>query len=542
MEKYVIGIDYGTLSARAVLLNVCDGKEVASSEYVYPHGIMTEREISGAAPRSTTALQHPADYSEALSATIKGVLTSSGISRESVIGLCIDCTASTLLPYATDGTPLAFSKEFEGNPEAYIKLWKHHGAEQDAEAMTRTARERDEEWLADYGGVVSGEWFFPKVAETARRSPEIYEGAEVFAEAAEWLVELITGERIKSACSAGYKALWSSERGYPDREYFAEVSPTLANITDKLPSKIVALGGIAGRINERGEALTGLARGTIVAAPTIDAHAALPSAKVTRGGDLMVIFGTSACHIVLSKRNVSINGICGKVDGGVLPGYYAYEAGQPCVGDMLGWFINNCLPEEYVREAKRLGISSFDYLNRLAEGLEVGKSGLIALDWWNGNRSPYVDYDLSGTMLGLTIKTRPEEIYHALISSVAFGTRRIVELFREGGVEISRIIASGGISSKNTFFMQVMADVLGAEIFVTQSKQSGAKGSAIYAAVAAGYYSSVEEAAEAMGDEYAAVFRPNPDKKEAYNKLYTIYLELSQHFASSDIMKRLRDI
>ena len=540
MEKYVIGIDYGTLSARAVLLNTSDGKEVACTEYVYPHGIMSEKEISGEAARPTTALQHPMDYIEALSATTRSVLSSSGVPRESVVGLCIDCTASTLLPYSADGTPLAFSKDFENNPDAYIKLWKHHGAEDDAEQMTRIARERGEEWLADYGGVVSGEWFFPKVAEIARRSPELYDRAEIIAEAPEWLCQLITGECIKSACAAGYKALWSSERGYPSKDYFSSLNNALSHVTDKLPERIIPLGGIAGRINERGEELTGLIQGTIVATPTIDAHAALPSAKVTRDGDLMVIFGTSACHIVLSRKNVSIDGICGKVDGGVVPGYYAYEAGQPCVGDMLGWFVKNCLPEEYTSEAERLGENEFDYLNRLAERLTPGESGLIALDWWNGNRSPYVDYSLSGMLVGLTIKTRPEEIYHALISSVAFGTRRLVELFRDGGITVDRIVAAGGIAMKNHFFMQVMADVLGAEIFIAESKQSGAKGSAIYAAVAAGCYTSVEEAAEAMGDEYSTVFYPKSELAPTYNKLYEMYVELSEHFAKSDIMKRLR--
>ena len=377
---------------------------------------------------------------------------------------------------------------------------------------------------------------------------EIFEGlkayrrADVVAEAAEWLVERITGERVKSACFAGYKSLWSAERGYPDKEYFAAACPELADVFSKLGGEVLPLGSIAGRINEAGEEITGLKRGTSVATPVVDAHAALPSAKVTKDGELMIIFGTSACHILLSKENKPIKGMCGKVDGGVVPGYYAYEAGQPCVGDMLGWFVENCLPEAYTAEAKRRGVTSFDYLNSLAEGLEVGASGLVALDWWNGNRSPYVDYNLSGMLVGLTMRTRPEEIYAALIASIAFGTRRLVELFEEGGISVNRIVAGGGIAVKNSYFMKTVADVTGREIFISETKQTGAKGSAIYAAAAADCYPSVGEAADAMGDDCRTSYIPNPANKAAYDKLYEIYVELSEHFAHSDVMKRLREI
>ena len=541
-RKYVVGVDYGTLSARAVLLDTADGRELATAECVYAHGIMTEREISGGEPKPTTALQHPSDYLEALSVTVKGVLLKAGVMPESVVGLCIDATASTILPYLNDGTPLASQEGFEENAEAYIKLWKHHGAEHIAERMTAAAKERGEEWLSDYGNTVSAEWFFPKLAEIAASSPEAYASADVVAEAAEWLVERITGERVKSACFAGYKSLWSTISGYPSAEYFSAACPELDGVFSKLGDRVLPLGSIAGRINEAGEAITGLKEGTVVATPVIDAHAALPSAKVTSDGELMIIFGTSACHILLSKENKPIKGICGKVDGGVVPGYYAYEAGQPCVGDMLAWFVENCLPERYTAEAKRQGVTIFDYLNSLAEGLEVGKSGLVALDWWNGNRSPYVDYNLSGMLVGLTMHTRPEEIYAALIASIAFGTRQLVELFDDGGIAVRRIVAGGGIAVKNRYFMETVADVLGREIFVSETKQTGAKGSAIYAAVAAGCYPSVGEAAEAMGDDCRTSYKPNPDKRGAYDKLYQIYLELSQHFAASDIMKRLREI
>lgn len=540
MEKYVIGVDFGTLSARAVIVDTANGRELAASECTYAHGILGEADISGERTAAATALQHPSDYKDALSATVRDVLLKSGVRRESVVGLCIDCTASTPLPYLDDGTPLALTEDLGRDPEAYIKLWKHHGAEQEAEKMTDIARLGGDARLSDYGGAISAEWLFPKIAEMIRKSPAVYERADVIAEAAEWLTEIITGERKRSACFAGYKSLWSAERGYPSPEYLAKIDPALPDALAKLRGEVLPLGGVAGYLSAEGERLTGLAVGTAVATPVIDAHAALPAAGVTRCGELMISFGTSACHIVLSDKDAPIPGICGKVMGGVIPGLYAYEAGQPCVGDMLGWFVSRCLPAEYTSEAARLGISSFDYLNRLAEGLEVGASGLVALDWWNGNRSPYVDYELSGLILGLTLNTRPEEIYHALISSIAFGTKRLIELYKTGGIEINRIVAAGGIPQKNKFFMQVMADVLGAEISVAKTRQAGAKGSAIYAAVAAGCYPTVGEAARAMADDCTATYSPVPERTEKYAALYEVYLQLSEHFAASDIMKRLR--
>lgn len=539
MDKFVIGIDYGTLSARALLVRVSDGAELASAELVYPHGVMAEADICGTDADATTALEDPEDYLEALSVTVREVVKKSGVSVENIVGLCLDCTASTPLPYLKDGTALASMEKFKSDPQAYIKLWKHHGAEPEAELMTRLAKERGEEWLSDYGGVVSAEWFFPKLAELARRSPEVFAAAERYGEAAEWLCGRITGSYKRSACFAGYKSLWSAERGYPS-EYLCSIFAGERAIGERLDGEVMPLGSVIGYINAEGEALTGLKVGTAVATPVVDAHAALPAARVTHAGDLMVILGTSACHIVLSEENVAVGGICGKVDGGVVPGFYAYEAGQPCVGDMLGWFVESCLAKSYAEQAERLGLSKFDYLNSLAEKIEIEKLGLVALDWWNGNRSPYVNYDLSGMLVGLTLKTKPEEIYLALLSSIAYGTRRLVELYRKSGVSVERITAAGGISVKNPLFMQLLADAVGMDISVTDTKQAGAKGSAIYAAVAAGIYPTVAEAAERMGEGCSVVYSPRKEQKAAHDGLYEIYCELSEQMAYSDIMKRLR--
>ncbi|MBE6582890.1 MAG: ribulokinase [Ruminococcaceae bacterium] len=539
MAKYVIGIDYGTLSARAVLADTSDGRVLSSCEYIYPHGVMNEKDICGSEPSVRTALAHPDDYIEALTSTVKGVLSESGVLPEEVVGLSIDATSSSVLPILNDGTPLASLKEFSSDPHAYIKLWKHHGGEEQADRMTRVAMSRGEEWLNSYGGTVSAEWALPKMLETLERSPKVYNAAEKYSEIGDWLVSLLTGTERRSACQAGYKSMYQD--GYPSEEYLNEVAPTFSSVLDKLKGEVVPPGTAIGYINENGEKLTGLKIGTAVSASAIDAHSALPAAKAVSDGDLTLIIGTSGCHILISKTDAPIKGICGKVMGGVVPDYRAYETGQSCVGDMFAWFINNCLPESYKKKAREEGIGDFDYLNLLAEKLDIDSIGLLVLDWWNGNRSPYVDYDLSGLMIGMTLMTKPEEIYHAMLSSIAYGTRRMVELYEEGGVKVERVFAVGGIPLKNPLLMQIMADVLGKSISVVDSKQAGAKGSAIYAAAAAEIYPDVEGAAEKMGDDCAAVYNPNPEAHAKFTRLYNMYVELSDGFAKSDVMKRLRN-
>lgn len=540
MAKFVIGIDYGTLSARAVLADVKDGRELASAEYVYPHGIMTERDFGSADALPTTALAHPEDYLEALGATIRGVLRSAGVMAEDVVAVCIDATASTMLPYLNDGAALSSLPEFCNNPHAYIKLWKHHGAEAEAEKMTRVATSRGEKWLENYGGEISAEWILPKMLEIIHRAPEVYAAADRFGEVADWLTERLTGSPCRSASLAGYKALYVG--GYPSAEYLSAVDGELSSAIDKLGGSPIPLGGIAGYVSEEGARLSGLCRGTIVASPAIDAHAALPAARAVNSGDLTLIIGTSACHILISEEDIPFRGICGKVLGGVIDGYYAYETGQPCVGDMLAWFVEGCLPGSYHEAARERGVDIFTHLNSLLEAVRPGDTGLVVLDWWNGNRTPYVDYNLSGTIVGMTMATRPEDIYLAMLESIAYGTRRMIEIYREGGASVRRVIAAGGIPQKNPLLMQILADVLGESIYVTSSRQAGAKGCTIYAATAAGIYPDIASASAAMGDECLAVYSPRVGAYDKYNRLYEIYKELSCGFAAVDIMKRLREI
>lgn len=544
MGKYVIGIDYGTLSARALLIDLATGQELSEAEFVYPHGVLGSDDFPGAAIGKEAALQHPRDYLDALSFTLRSVLEASGVAPENVLGLGIDFTAATILAVDSDGTPLCFREEYRTNPHAYAKLWKHHGAQQEANEMTDLALERNEPWLSACGGRVSSEWMFPKLWETLRKAPDVYRDTARFIEAGDWLVWMLTGKEIRSSCSAGFKAHWSRESGYPSNAYFAALDPRLGNlIGTKIPETVIPTGTKAGEISQQGSLLTGLLPGTAVSAPIIDGHAGIPGAGVVTPGKMMLIIGTSAANFVLDPVRRDISGICGCVSDGVIPGYYAYEAGQCCVGDAFGWFVNNCVPERYALEARERNISLFQLLDEKAATLQVGENRLVVLDWWNGNRSPLADYDLSGMILGMTLKTKPEEIYRAFIEATAFGSRAIMERYRDSGIAIHEAYAAGGICRRNPFLMQLYADILGMEIRVCTSTQATAKGSAIFAGIACGYYDSVEASAAVLADKCEVRYIPDPGNTKRYLPLYQEYLELSRYFSSeNNVMKRLKKL
>lgn len=544
MKKYAIGIDYGTLSARALLIDLATGQEAACSEFVYPHAVM-DRSLPDGTPLGTNfALQHPQDYLDALSHTVKELLATDGVDASAIVGIGIDFTSCTMLPLTEDGTPLCFLKEFQSEPCAYVKLWKHHGAGAEADLITNLAAESGEAWLDSYGGKVSSEWMLPKMLETYNKAPAVYHKAARFMEAADWLVLMLTGKVTYSSCMAGYKGTWNAKTGFPSKEFLAEVCPDFENIVGtKLSQNVLPTGTKAGEINESGAALTGLAPGTAVTVPIIDAHAALPAAGIVEEGKLLLIIGTSGVHIVMSREEKNVPGICGMVPGGIIPGYVAYEAGQACVGDTFDWFVKNCVPAAYHQQAQNAGISIFSLLTQKAEKLAVGESGLLALDWWNGNRTPYADYELTGAILGLTLQTRPEEIYRALIEATAFGTKVITDLYQEHGVPIDEIYAAGGISQKNALLMQIYADVLGLPIRVPKNAQSGAFGSAILASVAGGHFASTKEAADALVHLDVITYEPDPENHRKYDLLYREYVKLSEYFAKeNDVLKKWKEL
>ncbi len=545
MAKYSIGIDFGTLSARALLINLESGQDIAASEFKYPHAVMKCENFENKTLGKTDAFQHPQDYLDALSYIVKDVLYKGNVIPDDIVGVGIDFTSCTMLAVKNDGTPLCFLEEFKNEPHAYVKLWKHHSAQKEADKITELAKIRNESWLDLYGGKISSEWLFPKIYETLNKAPNVFEAADRFIEAADWLVWMLTGKESHSSCMAGYKGLWNKISGYPSNNFWKSLDCRLNGIVGtKVSENVIPTGSVAGNINGYASELTGLCTGTTVAVPIIDAHAALVCAGIVDPGKLMIIMGTSSCHIVMSDRGKSVSGICGSVEDGIVPGYIAHEAGQACVGDSFDWFMKNCLCKKYVHEADTQGKNIFEYTEEKAATLKVGESGLLVLDWFNGNRTPYADYDLTGAIIGLTLKTKPEEIYRAIIESTAFGTKQIVELYENSGVKVEEIYAAGGISSKSPFIMQIYADVLGKAVKITESKQAGAKGSAILASVAGGYFDSLDSAARILADNVTKLYTPIAENTEKYNKIYCEYKKFSHFFAieNRDIMKNIKDI
>lgn len=549
MKKYTVGVDFGSLSARAALVDVETGDEIAYSLYDYPHKVMYRELPTGEKLGHDWALQDPQDYLDALSTTIPDILEKTKISPDEIIGVGIDFTSSTVMPVKKDGTPLCFLDKYKNRPHAYVKLWKHHAAQDLANELNTIAKSRDEKWLKRYGGKISSEWLFPKLWQILKEDEEIYNDMGKFIEAGDWIVWQLTGKEVRSSCTSGYKAIWHKKEGYPDKEFFKALDERLENVVDdKLSRNVRSIGEKAGEIREYASKLTGLNIGTAVSVAVIDAHVTMPSLKIHETGKMLAIIGTSTCQIILDEEEKDVPGMCGVVEDGVLPGYFGYEAGQACVGDSFAWFVKNCVPEKYIEKAKEKGLDIHQYLTKKAEKLKVGESGLLALDWWNGNRSILVDVDLTGLILGMNLQTKPEEIYRALLESTAYGNRMIVDNFKDNGILVNEFYASGGIAQKNPLMMQIYADVLNLPVHISGTEQGGALGSAIFAAVAAGKerggYDSVIEASQAMGKLKDLVYRPIEENVEVYDILFKEYKKLHDYFGSSqnDVMKRLKEI
>ena len=548
--KYAIGIDFGTESARAVLVDLSDGSELAEAVYAYADGVIDER-LPGTDIRLEPdwALQNPQDYVRSVQQTVPQVLSAAGVSGEDVIGLGIDFTACTMLPTKADGTPLCALDEYRHEPHAWVKLWKHHAAQPEADRVNRVARERKETWLSRYGGKISSEWFIPKALQILNDAPAIYDAADRLIEAADWIVWQLTGVETRNSCTAGYKAIWSKQEGFPSPDYFEALHPRLRNIVgERMSETILPLGARAGGLTPAMAQATGLRPGTAVAVANVDAHVAVPAAQVTDVGTMVMIMGTSTCHMVLGNEQRIVPGMCGVVEDGILPGLFGYEAGQSCVGDHFAWFVDNCVPADYAREAKDSGLNLHQLLEQKASALRPGESGLLALDWWNGNRSVLVDVDLTGLLLGATLATKPEEIYRALIEATAYGTRVIIEAFESHGVPVNNIVAAGGLPERNRLLMQIYADVTGREFKIIGTQQAGALGSAMHGAVAAGAatggYDDIVQAAQFMGKLKDERYTPIPENVAVYNRLYTEYQRLHDYFGrgANDVMKRLKAI
>ena len=547
--KCAIGVDFGTLSGRAVIVDVSNGKELATAVHEYANGAIDEFLPGGRIRLEPDwALQDPNDYIEVFKHTIPEVLRQSKVDPGDVIGVGIDFTACTMLPTKADGTPLCFLPEWRDHPHAWVKLWKHHAAQPEANQLNAIAREAGFGKILDrYGGKISSEWFFPKVWQILEEAPEVYAAADRMLEAADWVVWRLTGVETRNSCTAGYKAMWSKTEGFPPPAFFKALDPRLENVVDeKMLRTISPLGAKAGSITEEAAGWTGLKPGIAVAVANVDAHVSVPAATVTDTGRMVMIMGTSICHMVVGESEQTVPGMCGVVMDGILPNLPGFEAGQSCVGDHFQWFTENCVPESYEMDARKGGISTHELLERKAAALQPGESGLLALDWWNGNRSVLVDVDLTGMMLGMTLLTKPEEVYRALIEAVAFGTRLIIETFNDHKVPIRELIATGGLPDRNKLLMQIYADVTGLPIYIPEATQIGALGSAMHGALAAGAaaggYASIVEASARMARLRNESYHPIPENRALYNKLFAEYVLLHDYFGrgTNDVMKRLK--
>ena len=536
-----MGVDFGTLSARALIVRVSDGLELGTATTEYRHGVMETRLAATGRPlQPDWALQVPSDYLEAIARAVRAALAASGVRPEQVIGVGTDFTACTVLPVLRDGTPLCELPEFRDRPHAYVKLWKHHAAQSYADRLTDLAHVRQEPWIRRYGGRLSSEWELAKGLQLLEEDPEIYHRMDHWVEAADWIVWQLCGVYVRNVCTAGFKGA-RQDGSYPNTNYFAAANPEFAGFTEKLEQPVSQLGSMAGGLTPAAAERLGLPPGIPVCVGNVDAHVTAPAARAVRPGQLVAIMGTSTCHVMVGDRLAEVPGACGVVKDGIVPGLLGYEAGQSGVGDIFGAFVESFVPAATAEAARAAGRTLHEHLTDLALAQPVGAHGLVALDWHSGNRSVLVDHDLSGLIVGLTLQTQPHDVYRALVEATAFGTRVIVDAFEAAGLPIVDFIAAGGLI-KNPLVMQVYADVLRRPIHVIGSQQGPALGSAMHAAVAAGAYPDIRAAAQTMGRLDRDVWKPDQARADVYDRLFAIYRRLHDHFGRTapDLMHDLR--
>lgn len=530
-EKYTIGLDYGTLSGRGVLARCSDGEILTSAVKEYTHGVMDQTLPDGETKLPPAwCLEYPADYVEVLDTVIPKLLQESGVAKEDIIGIGIDFTSCTMMPVDADAVPLCEKPEFVSRRNAYVKLWKHHGAQKQADQINELLEREGLTEDPRFGGKVSPELLIPKVMEILEEDPEVYGAADEILEAGDWLTRLLTGSHNRSCSMAGYKAWWNERDGYPEHEFYKKLNPALETFAeDKMPGEVCPIGKSIGTLTKEWADRLGLSQGIAVAPTLIDSHAGFPGSGIYSDRQMMLVLGTSSVMAALNKKPYAEKGICGAVRDALVPGYYALESGLAAVGDLFGWFVDEMTPASYKEEAGKEGLNLHAFLSRKAEQLKPGQSGVIALDWWNGNKTPFVNGELSGVLLGMTLHTKPEEIYRALIEATAFGTKRILDLYEANGASVDEIVVSGGIALKNPMLMQIYADVLGKTLKIAASDQAAALGSAVYAAIAtgkkAGGYDTYSEAVQHMSKVRENYYVPQEKYVEIYKKMYSIYCQ-----------------
>ena len=549
-KYYTIGVDFGALSAQAVLVDVSNGNFIATAEYQYPHKMITEK-LPGSDVQLEPgwALHHPQDYINALKRTIPKLLKESGIPADQVIGLGIDFRGSTLIPTTSDGTPLALTEDYKEEPHAWPKVWKHMASLDKAAQLTQLASDRFETFLDRYGGQINPEWFFPKVWELYDDNASLYNNADRLIEASDWVVWQLTGIETRNLCAAGYKGLWSKSEGFPLETFFGAMDPGLTNIIDeKMKRDIIPAGQQAGELMEEVAKLLHLSPGTPVATGMLSPYTAVPAVSVAEPGKMVLILGSSFELIVLSKKEYRVPGMSGMVEDSIVPGLVGYEAEQAGGGNHFEWFIKNGIPCEYERLARKQKINLFKFMDQKAAELAPGESGLVCLDWWNGNRSILADRELTGLILGYSLNTTPEEVYRSIIEATTFGTRKIFETFIASGVPINEIIVAGGKTIQNELMLEILANVTRMEIKIADTQHSSALGSAMYATVAAGEgkggYATIQDASKRMAHLSKKTYIPNNNDKKTYNRIYSEYTLLHDYFGygHNNAMKRLNTI
>lgn len=536
----MVGVDYGTLSGRAVVVRVRDGLELGTAVHDYRHGVLDRALPDGRPLPPDWALQVPQDYVDVLRHAVPAALADAGVDPADVIGIGTDFTACTMVPVKADGTPLNELPEFADNPHAYVKLWKHHAAQPQADRINHLASQRGESWLPRYGGLISSEWEFAKGLQLLEEAPEVYAAMDHWVEAADWIVWQLSGAYVRNACTAGYKGIYQD--GYPSTDFLQALNPDFGGfVADKLDHPLGQLGDRAGGLTEQAAEWTGLKPGIAVAVGNVDAHVTAPAARAVEPGQMVAIMGTSTCHVMNADVLADVPGMCGVVDGGIVPGLWGYESGQSGVGDIFAWFVEHNVPAEYHEQAKARGLSVHELLTELAAQQRIGEHGLIALDWHSGNRSVLVDHELSGVVVGQTLATRAEDTYRALLEATAYGTRVIVDSYTDAGIPVTELVIAGGLL-RNPLLMQIYADVTNLPLSVIGSEQGPALGSAMHAAVAAKAYEDIHAAAKAMGSVKRGVYLPIPDNVEAYERMFVEYQELHDYFGrgANEVMHRLK--
>jgi L-ribulokinase len=543
LAQYVLALDFGAESGRVMLVRADTGEEIAWHVVPYVSGVMDRRLPDDTPLGPDWALQDPRDYIFVLEKGIPEVLRQSRADPSEVVSIGVGFPSCTLLPALADGTPLCTLERFASHPHAWVKLWKHHAAQSQADRISEVGKRRGEDALRLCSGRYASEGFFSKVLQIVEEAPEIYNASGRLLEAGDWIVWQLVGREARSECAAGYKGLWIKGQGYPSRAFFYELNPCLENVVaEKVATLMLPLGASAGGLAPQMAERVGLIPGTPVAAAVMDTHAAVPACGVTEPGRLVMIMGPSLSHLLLGQVAQFVEGMSGVVEDGILPGYWGYEAGQAALGDLYAWFFRTGITADLEREAQARGVSPPELLTTEAWRLKPGESGLVALDWWHGNRSLLQDPDLSGVLVGMTLATRPEEIYRALIEATAFGARAVFDAFEDRGLAVRDIVACGGIAEKSPVIMQIFADVTGREIRLPRTFQASGLGAAIHAAVASGYYKDFPSAICRMTGLLEGGYRPNPAARAVYDRLYSEYRLLHDYFgrAGNEVMTRLR--